>query len=229
MWDFRKNGQTSNVIRFKILDSSKTYPAGLTGLSSASTGLVISTIADIEATATAYTVAGSTIETITTLGTYAAPTATKCRFKEVDATNHPGLYEFQFADARFAVSGAKQLTISVSGSTTNLIQSDITVMLSAVDPADAVHFGLSALPNAAAAGTGGLMINGANTGAMTESYAALHSAPTINQILFEIRAFLAENAVSGTTVTIKKIDGSTTAETFTIDSSTSPAEITRAS
>ena len=45
----------------------------------------------------------------------AAPTATKCRFKEVDATNHPGVYEFQFADARFAVSNAKRLVISASG------------------------------------------------------------------------------------------------------------------
>src|SRR6185295_208138 len=94
-----KNGQTSNVIRLVLRNASTSGP--LTGLSSASTGLIIGTIADNEATTTAYTVAGSTIETITTLGTYSAPTATKCRFKEVDATNHPGLYEFQFADARF--------------------------------------------------------------------------------------------------------------------------------
>jgi predicted DNA-binding ArsR family transcriptional regulator len=91
--------------------------------------LRISTICDNEATATAYTVAGSTIETITTLGTYAAPTATKCRFKEVDATNHPGVYEIQLAAARVAVSGAKELIISVSGSTTNLVQQDISIPL----------------------------------------------------------------------------------------------------
>ena len=89
-----KNGQGSIIIRAKLLDSSSTTGAGLTGLLFSSTGLIISTIADNEATATAYTAAGSTTETITTLGTYAAPTATKCRFKEVDATNHKGLYEF---------------------------------------------------------------------------------------------------------------------------------------
>ncbi|QOZ25283.1 hypothetical protein [Bradyrhizobium sp. CCBAU 51753] len=128
-----KNGQTSVVLRFKLLDSSSTVGAGLTGLTSASTGLRISTIADNESAATAYTVAGSTIESITTLGTYATPTATKCRFKEVDSTNHPGLYEFQLADARFAVSNAKSLIVSVSGAT-NLQQADFVVPLVVDDP-----------------------------------------------------------------------------------------------
>lgn len=128
-----KNGQTSVVLRFKLLDSSSTVGGGLTGLTSASSGLRISTIADNESAATAYTVAGSTVEAVTTLGTYAAPTATKCRFKEVDATNHPGLYEFQFADARFAVASAKSLIVSVSGAT-NLVQADFVVPLVVDDP-----------------------------------------------------------------------------------------------
>jgi len=128
-----KNGQTSVILRVKLLDSSVTTGAGLTGLLYSSTGLIISTIADLEATATAYTVAGSTIEDITTLGTYAAPTATKCRFKEVDATNHPGLYEIQLADARFAVSSAKSLIVSLSGAT-NLAQTDFLIQLVSDDP-----------------------------------------------------------------------------------------------
>jgi hypothetical protein len=109
----RQNGATGVILRFKILDSSVTTGAGKTGLSSASTGLIISTIADIEATATAYSAAGATIDAVTTLGTYAAPTAGHCRFKEVDATNHPGVYELQLENARFAVSGAKSLLVSV--------------------------------------------------------------------------------------------------------------------
>src|SRR3954471_3159877 len=110
-----KNGQGSIVLRAKLLDTSSTVGAGLTGLTSGSSGLIISTIADNEATATTYTQAGSTIETITTLGAYAEQPATKCRFKEVDSTNHKGIYEFQFADARYAVSNAKSLLVSVSG------------------------------------------------------------------------------------------------------------------
>jgi hypothetical protein len=128
-----KNGQTSVVLRVKLLDSTSIVGAGLTGLTSASSGLIISTIADNEASATAYTVAGSTIETITTLGTYAAPTATKCRFKEVDSTNHKGIYELQIADARFAVANAKELLISILGAT-NLAQMDVSVPLLSDDP-----------------------------------------------------------------------------------------------
>lgn len=128
-----KNGQTGLIVRVKILDKSQTDGRGLVGLSSASAGLVISTIADNEAAATAYTQAGSTIETITTLGTYAAPTATKCRFKEIDATNHPGWYELQFADARFAVSNAKVLGGCVSGAA-NCAETDFEIQLVSDDP-----------------------------------------------------------------------------------------------
>lgn len=87
--------------------------AGLTGLTFSTTGLAIHIIADNEATVTSYTAAGSTIETITTIGTFAAPTATKCRFKEVGL----GMYEIQVADAMWAVSGARavQAIISVTG------------------------------------------------------------------------------------------------------------------
>lgn len=131
MADLRLFGNTSNIIRF-ILKSSLTGQ-GLTGLASGSSGLIISTICDNEATAAAYTVAGSTIETITTLGTFAAPTATKARFKEVDAANHKGLYEFQFADARFAVASSRRMVVSVTGAA-NLLDTDYEIQLVRFDP-----------------------------------------------------------------------------------------------
>lgn len=111
----RRNGSTSNILRIFLEDSTSAVKAGKTGLAFDTSGLVISTIANNEATATTYTSAGSTIETISTLGTYAAPTATKCRFKEVDSTNQPGVYELQLADARYAISGAKSLFITIHG------------------------------------------------------------------------------------------------------------------
>lgn len=130
MPDLRQIGQTSNTVRFKLTKS--TDGTAFTGLTSASSGLIISTICDNEATATAYTQAGSTIETITTLGTFATPTTNKCRFKEIDSTNHPGLYEFQFANARFAVSNARRMIISVSG-VSNLFSSDYEIEFTSTD------------------------------------------------------------------------------------------------
>lgn len=110
-----KNGITSVILRVKILDTSSTSGAGKTGLAFNTSGLVISVIADNESSATVYSVAASNIETITTLGTFAAPTTNKCRFKEVDATNHAGLYEVQLADARWAVSNARSFILSIYG------------------------------------------------------------------------------------------------------------------
>ena len=64
--------------------------------------------------------------------------------------------------------------------------------------------------------------------ALTEAYAAAGAAPTVAQILFEMRALLAEKSVSGTTLTAKQIDGTTTAATYTLNDATSPTSITRA-
>lgn len=129
--EIRKHSQTSNTIRV-ILKHSSTG-ASLTGLLFSSAGLIISTICDNEASATVYTQASSNIETITTLGTFATPTTNKCRFKEVDATNHPGLYEMQFANARFSVSSAKFLIIQWSGAT-NLLSDGLKIELTQIDP-----------------------------------------------------------------------------------------------
>src|SRR5687767_15000857 len=99
-----KHSQTSNIVRVFIQDSASTVGAGKTGLAHDTASLKITTIALNEAAPTVYDQAGGTIETIATLGTFAAPTATKCRFREVDSVNLPGVYEIQIADARFAVA-----------------------------------------------------------------------------------------------------------------------------
>lgn len=117
-----KQSPTSLIIRVKLIDT--TDDQGITGLTFNSAGLIISTIKKGEATATAYTQAAGNIENITTLGTYAAPTGGKCRFKEVDSTNHPGVYEIQFADAR--LDSTAQLAFSVHGAT-NLSEYDATI------------------------------------------------------------------------------------------------------
>lgn len=63
---------------------------------------------------------------------------------------------------------------------------------------------------------------------MTESYAADGVAPTLTQALFLIQQALTEFAYSGTTNTVKRLDGSTTAATFTLDDATDPTSQTRA-
>lgn len=66
------------------------------------------------------------------------------------------------------------------------------------------------------------------TTALTEAYRTNGSTGTPAQILYEVLAHLGESSISGTTKTIKKLDHATTAETFTLDSATTPSSITRA-
>jgi hypothetical protein len=63
---------------------------------------------------------------------------------------------------------------------------------------------------------------------LTESYRANGAAPTPAQAVHEILGHLGEQAISGTTKTVKKLDHSTTAETFTLDNAVTPSSITRA-
>ena len=67
------------------------------------------------------------------------------------------------------------------------------------------------------------------TTAMTESYASDNSTMTPAQALYMILCTVSEFSVSGTTITGKKLDGSTTAMTWTINDATSPTSRTRAS
>jgi len=67
------------------------------------------------------------------------------------------------------------------------------------------------------------------TTAATESYASDGAAATPAQLLYMILCSVSEFAISSTTITGKKLDGSTTAMTWTIDDATNPTSRTRAS
>lgn len=63
---------------------------------------------------------------------------------------------------------------------------------------------------------------------MSEAYAADGVAPTLAQCLFLIQQTIGDFVVSGTTLTAKKLDGSTTAATYTLDDASNPTSRTRA-
>lgn len=63
---------------------------------------------------------------------------------------------------------------------------------------------------------------------LTESYAADGVAPTLEQALLLIQQMLTEMSIAGTTMTIKKLDGTTTAATLTLNDATTPTSVTRA-
>ena len=66
------------------------------------------------------------------------------------------------------------------------------------------------------------------TTSLTEGYAADNTAATVEEMMYMIWSALSEFAISGTTITAKKLDGSTTSMTFTLDDSANPTSRTRA-
>ena len=68
-----------------------------------------------------------------------------------------------------------------------------------------------------------------STTALAESYASDGSTGTGAQLLYQIQQALTEFAISSTTLTVKRLDGSTTASTYTLDDASAPTSRTRAS
>lgn len=131
-----KFGATSNIIRVKLRRSDTGQ--GITGLTNSSSGLRISVAAwpgSGGSNSYAYQQSNSTIETISTIGTYQAPSANCCRFAEVGSTSFPGLYEIHLADSLYAVANTKYLQITTFGAS-SLLENEHRVRLTAGDLMD---------------------------------------------------------------------------------------------
>ena len=109
-----KKGAVDQSVYFDVLDSAST-----TG--GRKTGLVYNT-----ASLTAYYVRNQGSPTQITLVTLAAANTahTDGGFKEVDATNMPGVYRLDLPDAVVA-SGADEVTITIKGAT-GMVQSSMS-------------------------------------------------------------------------------------------------------
>lgn len=86
---------------------------------------------------------------------------------------------------------------------------------------------IAALENISAAEVNAEVVDVLRTDTIPDSIAADGSASTIAQAIYLMLQFLTEKAVSGTTVTVNKPDGTTALATFTLDDGTSPTSITR--
>lgn len=142
---------TSQIVYVFIRDSSATTGVGLTGLAYNSASLVAYYVRP-GGSATAITLA-----TQTTTGAYSSG-----GFVEVSSTNMPGVYRFDVPNAVLA-TGVDSAVVMLKGAT-NMEPVVIEFQLIAANLQDAVHFGITGIPNAAAGASGGIPINGANAG-----------------------------------------------------------------
>lgn len=178
-------GATSQIFQIFIADSSSTTGAGLTGLTNASSGLTAYYHRDTDTTATAISIVTMTVGTFTSSG-----------FKEIDATNMPGWYQFCPPNAALAAS-AKSCAFHLKG-VTNMAPLPIEVQLTAYDPNDAVRLGLTALPNATAGASGGLHINGSNSGTTTLAALTITGSMTLSDGLLISRSTSNASAITAT-------------------------------
>ena len=128
-----KKGSTDVSIYIFIQDSSSATGAGLTGLVFNSAGLTCYYVRPLAAAAQL------------TLATLAAVTTAHSDggFKEIDATNMPGIYRLDLSDAVVA-TGVNSVTLLLKGAT-NMALLPIEIELVAYDPQSATSLGLSNL------------------------------------------------------------------------------------
>lgn len=141
-------GTTSKLLKVFIQDSSVTTGAGLTGLTSGSSGLTCYYILEGANATVAVSLSGGTLGTWSSGG-----------FIVVDQTHCPGLYELGIPNA--ALTGAKSVVVYLQGAT-NMVPCVLEIELTAVDNQNATTYGMGAIPNATAGAAGGLFIAGTN-------------------------------------------------------------------
>jgi hypothetical protein len=168
---------------------------------------------------------------------------------ELTATevNTLGIIEFRFKTAACAEVVARGLVVAFdpfTASNLGVTNLDATISSRATAAALATVDGIvdailvdtdttipgliAALNDLSAAQVNAEMVDVVATDVIADSVPADGSRPTMRQALLMIARFLMEKSVSGTTVTVKKEDGTTSSMTFTLDSGTSPTSITRA-
>jgi hypothetical protein len=154
----RKRGDTSNIFQVFIQDSSSTTGAGLTGLAFNTSGLTAYYHRDVDTTATAITLATMTVGTFTSSG-----------FKEIDATNMPGWYQFCPPDTALAATSTPHSVGFHLKGATNMAPLALEVQLIAADFEDTVRLGLTALPNVASGSAGAIPTTGTGSNQISVS------------------------------------------------------------
>lgn len=123
------------------------------------------------------------------------------------------------ADQSIIVAATDAILAAVGDVPTN---AELATALGAAD--DATLAAIAALNNLSSANVSAAVVTAMGT-ALTEAYRTAGTTGSVAQLLYEISAHLGRSAISSVTKTTKKIDNSTTAHTFTLDSATAPTSI----
>jgi hypothetical protein len=197
-------GATSVLVRVFIQDSTSTAGAGLSGLVFNSSGLTCYQMRDDDGNAGGMAVTLATA----TLGTWATG-----GFKEKDSTNCPGWYEFGIPNAALA-TGSRSVDFHFKGAA-NMVPLPVEIELTGWDNQDAVHGGISALPNTACTTNASLLTSGVGTDQLSVTTGrvdigkALGTAVTLdsNNVLNVSAKYWAGTAIAATSIPVATTAG----------------------
>jgi hypothetical protein len=165
-----KAGTTSKSVPIVVLDSTKTDGSGLASLAY-NTGSLICYWWQPGVTAPA-AITLATLSTITSAYSSGG-------FKEADATHTPGHYRLDIPNA--CLTGATDVVIELNGAA-NMAACRLEIELTATDNQDAVHGGMSALPNASPGAANGVFIAGVNAPTTVTTSFTTHLVGTVDTV-----------------------------------------------
>lgn len=146
-------------------------------------------------------------------------------------TNSLAVNATQIGTQTASASGTITFPNATLASTANITAGTITTVTNLTNAPTAGDFtatmktsiGTAVAASAVASVTAAVTVSG--TSPLTEAYPAQGAALTLASALYTLTQFLGQHSTAGTTWTIKKRDGSTTAKTYTLDSSTTPTAL----
>jgi hypothetical protein len=167
-------GETSQAIPVFVFDSTKSDGSGLGGLTSSSAGLVAEYRRQGQSSWTAITVTSGT------LGTYVNSGSAGTGGGFVADGSLTGSYEFCIPDAALAsTSNVNWALIRLRGAI-NMVPVQVEIELDAINYQDGVRAGLTALPNAAAAASNGLLTAGTGINQISTTGGAVPVTGNVN-------------------------------------------------
>lgn len=131
-------------------------------------------------------------------------------FVKINDTNAPGQYRFDIPNACLATAGEWNITFSgtPAGTAGNMETHTVKIIVTALDFYTACGAIYTTVP--------------------AESYAALSTVPTLAQFMCATQQFLQNFSISGTTLTMNNIVAGTAQQTYTLNNSSNPTGIVRA-
>lgn len=165
-----------------IQDSSQTIIAGLTGLTSASSGLTAYYLRQGDSSTTAITLSAGTLGTWSSGG-----------FVEIDNSHMKGMYQIGLPNA--VLASGKTTKVYIQGAA-NMAPTVLEIELTQTDNQNAITGGMTALPSVVAGANGGIPLGDAsgNVGLKALAIDLPNMTPTAKSLM--IRAYL---TVTGTT------------------------------